>query len=62
MKEALHSFHKDFPMVTRIIMHWKELSGHYMCHCHLLEHEDHDMMRLIRVIDDTFLIQQPTEQ
>lgn len=39
-------------MVTRVIMHWKEHTGNYICHCHLLEHEDHDMMRPIRVIDD----------
>jgi len=37
-------------MVTRIIMHFKEHVGDYVWHCHILEHEDHDMMRPLRVI------------
>lgn len=31
--------------VTSIIMHFKEHYGDYVWHCHILEHEDHDMMR-----------------
>jgi spore coat protein A len=31
--------------VTSIIMHFKEHSGDYVWHCHILEHEDNDMMR-----------------
>lgn len=31
--------------VTSIVMHFKEHSGDYVWHCHILEHEDHDMMR-----------------
>lgn len=31
--------------VTSIIMHFKEHSGDYVWHCHILEHEDYDMMR-----------------
>ena len=31
--------------VTSIIMHFKEHAGDYVWHCHLLEHEDNDMMR-----------------
>ena len=31
--------------VTRIIAHFKEHTGRYVWHCHILEHEDHDMMR-----------------
>ena len=31
--------------VTRIIMKWEDYSGDYVWHCHILEHEDHDMMR-----------------
>ncbi|MFF2177515.1 multicopper oxidase family protein [Lysinibacillus sp. NPDC058147] len=38
--------------VTKIIMHWKDHVGHYMWHCHFLEHEDHDMMRPILVMKD----------
>lgn len=39
-------------MVTRVIMHWKEHTGNYIWHCHLLEHEDHDMMRPIRITEN----------
>lgn len=49
----------DAGMVTKIIMHWKEHTGHYMWHCHFLEHEDHDMMRPILVIKDVHPVQQP---
>lgn len=49
----------DAGMVTKIIMHWKEHTGHYMWHCHFLEHEDHDMMRPIHVIKDVHPVQQP---
>ena len=31
--------------VTSIIAHFKEHSGDYVWHCHILEHEDNDMMR-----------------
>jgi len=31
--------------VTSIIMHFKEHTGDYVWHCHILEHEDNDMMR-----------------
>jgi spore coat protein A len=31
--------------VTSIIMHFKEHVGDYVWHCHILEHEDYDMMR-----------------
>lgn len=39
---------------NRIIMHFKEHSGDYVWHCHILEHEDHDMMRPMRVVKDCF--------
>lgn len=32
-------------LVTRIIMHFKDFAGKFVWHCHILEHEDHDMMR-----------------
>jgi spore coat protein A len=41
-------------MNTRIIMHFKDHSGDYVWHCHILEHEDHDMMRPIRIIRDCY--------
>lgn len=31
--------------VTSIIMHFKQHTGDYVWHCHILEHEDYDMMR-----------------
>ncbi|USK37097.1 multicopper oxidase [Cytobacillus firmus] len=31
--------------VTRIIVPFKHYTGEYVWHCHILEHEDHDMMR-----------------
>jgi len=36
--------------VTKIIMHFKDFAGKYVWHCHLLEHEDHDMMRPMVVL------------
>lgn len=35
----------DPGQVTSIIMHFKEHTGDYVWHCHILEHEDNDMMR-----------------
>lgn len=49
----------DVGKVTKIIMHWKEHTGDYMWHCHFLEHEDHDMMRPIRIINDAHPVQPP---
>lgn len=36
--------------VTSIIMHFKEHTGDYVWHCHILEHEDNDMMRPLVVV------------
>lgn len=36
--------------VTRIIVHFDNYTGEYVWHCHILEHEDHDMMRPYRII------------
>ena len=35
--------------VTRIAMAWKDYAGNYVYHCHILEHEEHDMMRALVV-------------
>lgn len=35
----------DPGQVTSIVMHFKEHAGDYVWHCHILEHEDNDMMR-----------------
>jgi len=36
--------------VTRLIMRFGPYTGRYVYHCHILEHEDHDMMRPIEVM------------
>ncbi|WP_455676116.1 multicopper oxidase family protein [Pradoshia sp.] len=37
--------------ITRLIIRFAPFSGHYVWHCHILEHEDYDMMRPFIVID-----------
>ncbi len=39
-------------MANRIIMHFKDHIGQFVWHCHILEHEDHDMMRPFNVVED----------
>ena len=36
--------------VTRVIAHFDDYIGKYAYHCHILEHEDHEMMRQFRTI------------
>ena len=36
--------------VTRIILHFSPYAGYYVYHCHILEHEDMDMMRPFQVV------------
>ncbi|HUO31398.1 MAG TPA: multicopper oxidase domain-containing protein, partial [Bryobacteraceae bacterium] len=35
----------DPKMVTRIIVRFEGYTGRYVWHCHVLEHEDNEMMR-----------------
>ena len=37
--------------ITRLIMRFTPYSGKYVWHCHVLEHEDYDMMRPFIVVD-----------
>jgi spore coat protein A len=37
--------------VTRIIIRFEPFSGYYVYHCHILEHEDMDMMRPFQIVD-----------
>jgi spore coat protein A, manganese oxidase len=37
-------------MVTRIIVHFSGYTGRYVWHCHILEHEDNEMMRPYEVL------------
>lgn len=41
----------DEGMVTSVIMKFTENPGEYVWHCHILEHEDYDMMRPMTVIE-----------
>jgi spore coat protein A, manganese oxidase len=36
--------------VTRIIMSFGDFAGRYVWHCHILEHEDNEMMRPFEVV------------
>jgi spore coat protein A len=40
----------DAGMVTRIIVRFEGFTGRYVWHCHILEHEDNEMMRPFDVI------------
>ena len=40
----------DPRMVTRIIVRFEGFAGRYVWHCHILEHEDNEMMRPYEVI------------
>ena len=40
----------DAKMVTRIIVRFEGYVGRYVWHCHILEHEDHEMMRPFDVL------------
>jgi spore coat protein A len=40
----------DPGMVTRIIVRFEGFSGRYVWHCHILEHEDNEMMRPFDVV------------
>jgi len=40
----------DGKMVTRIIVPFEGFTGRYVWHCHILEHEDNEMMRPYEVV------------
>lgn len=37
--------------VTRFIVQFSDFPGEFVWHCHILEHEDHEMMRRLTVLD-----------
>src|SRR4029434_1988638 len=39
--------------ITRVIARFEDYAGLFPYHCHILEHEDHEMMRQFRVIEDS---------
>jgi spore coat protein A len=40
-------------MVTRIIVPFQGFAGRYVWHCHILEHEDNEMMRPYDILNPT---------
>jgi len=52
----------DPGMVTRIIVKFEGYTGRYVWHCHLLEHEDNEMMRPYDVIPSTGTHADPTKK
>ncbi len=40
----------DPNQITRIIVRFEEFTGLYTYHCHILEHEDNEMMRQMRIV------------
>jgi spore coat protein A len=46
-------------MVTRIIVRFEGHAGRYVWHCHILEHEDNDMMRPYEIIRPVGVDQAP---
>jgi spore coat protein A len=38
--------------VTRIMVNFEKYAGTFVWHCHILEHEDHEMMRPLRVVPE----------
>jgi spore coat protein A, manganese oxidase len=49
----------DPGMVTRIIVRFEGYTGRYVWHCHLLEHEDNEMMRPYEVLAKTVQVPPP---
>lgn len=38
--------------VTRFLVRFGDFAGEYVWHCHILEHEDHEMMRRLTILGD----------
>jgi hypothetical protein len=41
----------DPQMITRVIARFEDYTGLFAYHCHILEHEDHEMMRQFQTVD-----------
>ena len=41
---------KDTAMMVRVIARFEDYAGKFAYHCHILEHEDHEMMRQFQTI------------
>jgi spore coat protein A len=42
--------------ILRVIARFDDYTGLYAYHCHILEHEDHEMMRQFRVVPEPSLL------
>ena len=42
--------------ILRVIARFEDYTGHYAYHCHILEHEDNEMMRQFRTVDTPGLV------
>ncbi len=49
-KDTVRSHHGQ---ITRIIKHFTTYSGRYVWHCHMVEHEDYEMMRPFFIVRDS---------
>jgi spore coat protein A len=38
--------------ITRIMVKYDKFGGQFVWHCHFLEHEDHEMMRPLRIVPE----------
>jgi len=47
-------------MVTRIVVPFQGYPGRYVWHCHILEHEDNEMMRPFEVVATDSPVQNQT--
>jgi spore coat protein A len=47
--------------ILRVIARFEDYTGRYAYHCHILEHEDHEMMRQFQAIDCGNNLVEPTE-
>jgi spore coat protein A len=40
----------DPGMVTTVLVHFSQFTGHFVWHCHLLAHEENMMMRPLAIV------------
>ncbi|MDP3937875.1 MAG: multicopper oxidase domain-containing protein, partial [Deltaproteobacteria bacterium] len=48
--------------ILRVIARFDDYTGKYAYHCHILEHEDHEMMRQFQTVDCGNLVLEPGEE
>jgi spore coat protein A len=50
------TFRANPGQVARVIASYRDYTGDYVWHCHILEHEDHEMMRPFRVVKGAVMV------